>query len=175
MQLQGIAMVDRTWQVGMGQRMAEQSAGLVVLVMVGHGVVRETGGRVTMVVLTRVWVGDEVVVGGRGGMGWRRDVVGQASCEVRNSMPQPWYGQSASQGSMRLAVGMAAGQPQGLRNVDVKLQSENWHSLRQFRFCNVRVAVGQLEGVCCAVATDTARPRRTRNFILSGWEEAADE
>lgn len=87
--MQGIAIVDRTWQVGTGQRIPGQSAGLVVLVIVGQGVVRVTGGKVTMLVLTRV-CRDDVVVVGRG-MGWRRDVVGggHASCEMRNSIPQP--------------------------------------------------------------------------------------
>lgn len=54
-----------------------------------------------------------------------------------------------------------------MRSVEVKMQSENWHSLRQLQFWIVRVAVGQLEGVCCAVTRDRAvRLRAARSFIF---------
>jgi hypothetical protein len=86
-QLHGIASVERIWHVGIGHRMPGQSAGLVVLVMTGHGVlVVRTGGNVTMLVMTGV------VVGGRGvgvGVGVGRRVVGHATVVVRNSMPHP--------------------------------------------------------------------------------------
>lgn len=56
MQLHGMSRVDRTWQVGIGQRMPGQSAGLVVFVMTGQGVLVDvrTGGSVMMVVEMRV-------------------------------------------------------------------------------------------------------------------------
>ena len=167
-QLQGITSDDRTWQVGTGQRIVGQSAGLVVLVMVGHGVV--AGGRTTTLVMTRVW---DVVVGLTvvvvvGGICLRvLLVVGQATVLVRNSMPHPWYGHDASQGTASVAVGIFAGQPHGLRSVVVKLQSVKGHSLRHPRFWMVRVAVGQDS----AWARQTpARPERTaataRSFMV---------
>lgn len=90
-QLHGITKLDRTWHVGTGHLIAGQSAGLVVLVIVGHGVVLVTGGSVTTLVMTRVCVVLVDVEVGRGTMVVRRvlDVVGHASCEVRNSMPHP--------------------------------------------------------------------------------------
>ena len=131
----GIVSDVRTWHVGTGHRRAAQSAGLVVRVMVGHGVVVVVGGSTTTEVMTRVCCVDvevlAVVVGGI----WRRVlVVGQGMLLVRNSMPQPWYGHAASQGTARVAVGTAAGQPQELRSVVVKLQSVKGHVTPQARF-----------------------------------------
>lgn len=65
----GTFNVDRTWHVGTGQRIGEQSAGLVVLVTVGHGVVvgRDgllvvLGGRVMILQLMVVCVYDVLVL-----------------------------------------------------------------------------------------------------------------
>lgn len=157
-------MVEVVRQVGTGQRMAEQPAGLVVRVTVGHGVevlLDVRGGRVTMLVTTPVGVVDVDV---RRVVGGQRRVellvgVGHAACVDRNSMSHPMYGHGASHGAMSVAVGMAAGQPQGLRSVVVKLQSEKAHSLRHARFCIVTVAVGQDCGGHWASAR-LARPTR---------------
>lgn len=166
--------------------MAEQPAGLVVRVTVGQGmgvvvVVVRMGGSVTTLVTTPVAVGVVLVVVvllvvvDRRVVGRQRRVddevvVGAAhvSWAVRNSMSQPWYGHAASQGAISVAVGMAVGQPHGLRIVVVKLQSVKGHSLPHPRFWIVFVAVGQM--------TDSwahARPARLRragraSFIVTG-------
>lgn len=131
MQPQGTASVDRTWHVGTGHRSGEQSPGLVVCVTVGHGVVECVGrGSVTMLVMTPVGVDDDDVVVVRRLVGVEVvgcqchgeevvvvvGMVGQGSGSVRKSMLQPWYGQSASQGAMSVAVARG-GQPQGLMMV----------------------------------------------------------
>lgn len=171
LQPHGTAMVVRTWQVGTGQRRAAQSAGLVVRVMVGHGVLVVAGGSTTTLVMTRVCcvvVGRTVVVV-VGGICRRVLLVVLAHVRdvVRNSIPQPWYGHEASQGTASVAVGIEAGQPQGLRSVVVKLQSVKGHSTPHARFWTVRVAVGQ----DCAWATQTpTRPARrvpaARSFMV---------
>lgn len=128
---QGTLIVVRAIQFGTGQRRTGQSPGVVVLITVGHGteVVVRMGGRVVTPMLILVWVLVEdvvllvvVLIGGRR----VRDelvVVGHANALVRKLMSHPPYGQSASQGAMRVAVGIVAGQPQGFLIVVTKLQS----------------------------------------------------
>lgn len=55
-------------------------------------------------------------------------VVGQASLLVRKTTSHPSYGQAAPQGASSVAVGMAAGQPQGLATVVTsrQLPSQAW-------------------------------------------------
>lgn len=163
-QLHGITSDERTWHVGIGQRIGGQSAGLVVRVMTGHGVLLDgrTGGRVTTLVTTRVCV---VVLVGRGvgvGVGCRLLVV-QASLLVRNSIAHPWYGQAASHGATRVAVGTDTGQLHGFRIVCVRLQSVRGHSLRHDLLCTVRVAVGQL---CAATRPTRARSTEVMNSFM---------
>ena len=87
--------VDLAMQVGTGQRMTGQSAGLVVFVTTGHGVDVRTGGSVVTPMLILVWVLVLVLVGvvvvRVGGRRVREvdEVVGHARALVRNSMPQP--------------------------------------------------------------------------------------
>jgi hypothetical protein len=90
-------MVSCTRHVGTGQRIAEQSAGLVVRVTLGHGVLVLVvlGGSVTTLVTTPVCLVVVLVVL----VAQRRvddvdevdgGVVGQGSAAVRKSMEQPW-------------------------------------------------------------------------------------
>ena len=125
-----------------------------------------------MMVMTPVAVGVEVVVRREEvvvGRGQRRvdevGVIGQGRGNVWNSMSHPWYGHSASHGAMSVAVGRVE-QPQGLRIVVWRLQSENGHVLPQPRFWIVRVAVGQTRELCPRARL--ARPRRagTTSFIV---------
>lgn len=92
-QPQGMFKVVRAMQLGTGQRMTGQSAGLVVLVTVGHGVEVRTGGRVVTPMLILVWVlvDDVVLVVRIGGRRVRDEllVVGHGSALVRKSMLQP--------------------------------------------------------------------------------------
>lgn len=107
----------------------------IVFVLVGLG-----GGEVVVVVVeVRVCHG-----------GQRREevleevvVAGHVKALVLNSMLHPPYRQSASQGAIKVAVGIDAGHPHGLRTVLTKAQSVNWHVLPHPRFCIVRVTVGQ--------------------------------
>jgi hypothetical protein len=94
--------------------------------------------------------------------------VGQARLLVRKTMSQPWYGQSAAQGAIRVAVGMAAGQLHGWRMVEKKAQSERGHRLLHSRFWMVRVAVGQATGAWAAARlTRLARPKMAVvNFMV---------
>lgn len=86
--------VDLAMQVGTGQRMAGQSAGLVVFVTTGHGVDVRTGGSVVTPTLILVWVVLVLVLVGVVVVRVRRvrvvdEVVGHARALVRNSIPQP--------------------------------------------------------------------------------------
>jgi len=83
--------VDLAMQFGTGQRRVGQSAGLVVLVITGHGVDVRTGGRVVTPMLILVWVLVGVVVVRIGGRRVREvdEVVGHARALVRKSIPQP--------------------------------------------------------------------------------------
>jgi hypothetical protein len=93
----GTAIVDSTRQVGTGHRIASQSAGLVVRVTLGQGVVVLVCmvvrvGKVTTLVMTPVGV---VAVVRRvvGVVEVRRRVVvvvGHDCAPVRNSMAHPW-------------------------------------------------------------------------------------
>jgi hypothetical protein len=92
-------MLVSTRHVGTGHRSVGQSAGRVVRVTVGHGVVMMErvvvlGGSVTMLVTMPVGVVDVDVVVGLGGQ--RRvvvvldGVVGQGKGEVWKAMSHPW-------------------------------------------------------------------------------------
>jgi hypothetical protein len=128
LQPHGIAKFSWNVQPGTGQRRTGQSPGLVVLVIVGHGVVVGLGGRVVtpvlmvgrvvVVVLVGVVVVVCLVVGRR--VIRLDDVVDDphGSCAVRNWTPQPLYGQSAWQGAISVAVGTDDGQPHGLLMVE---------------------------------------------------------
>ncbi len=171
-------MVDDRRHVGTGQRIAGQSAGLVVRVTLGQGMLVNVvlGGSVMTLVTTPVGVvvvevvrriveevvhrRVEVVVGVDGG------VVGQGRNPVRKSMSHPWYGQSASQGAMSVAVGSVAGQPHGFWMVVWNVQSDIAHALWQLRFWIVRVAVGQ---TACTSACPRARPTRPRRAAKAGF------
>lgn len=68
---------------------------------------------------------------------------------------------------MRVAVGISAGQPQGLRRVVTKLQSSYSHSFRHPRFCMVLVAVGQTSGLGHWATTRLTSPRTMANFMAT--------
>lgn len=174
-----------TRHVGTGHRIAGQSAGLVVRVTLGHGteaVLVVLGGSVTTLVTTPVGVVLVLVVVRRTVVDdvdvvrvQRRVVdvvvdgmVGHGRGAVRNSMPQPWYGHSASHGAMSVAVGRAEGQLHGFWIVVWNVQSEKAHVLLQPLFWMVRVAVGHARASGAWARTRLARPRRAESasFIL---------
>jgi hypothetical protein len=137
---QGMARFSWNVQFGTGHRITAQSAGEVVRVTVGHGVVVGRGGSVVMlmtkvgelvvellveVVLAGVVVEvvlrvcvlrrvDEVVV--------VELVITHGRFWLRNSTPQPLYGQAALHGARSVAVGTDAGQPHGLSIVEINMQ-----------------------------------------------------
>jgi hypothetical protein len=151
--------------------MAGHPSGLVVRVIFGHGVLLVRGGSVTMLVMMPVGVVVVDVVVGRGGhLRVLVLVAAQGRALVRNSISHPWYGHSASQGAMSVAVGTVDGHPHGLRIVLRKAQSLSGHSLRHPRFWIVRVAVGHDAGGSCASARLTRLSRAaTTAFMLFGF------
>jgi hypothetical protein len=184
-----------TMHVGTGQRMAAQLAGIVVLVVVGHGtgvvvvVVVLCGGSVVtpmltvglLVVVVVVVVDDDDVVG----WWWREKVVlvvlvvlgvvGHGKASVWTCMAQPPYGQSASHGEMRVAVGSVAGQPHGFTAVVTKLQLVYSHVFCAQRGLSIcRVTVGHSTSLdddhwqtaVSASASASASPFAAESFMV---------
>lgn len=94
-------------------------------------------------------------------------VVGQGSLEVRNTMSHPLYGQSASQGASRDAVGIAVGQLHGLWMVETSLQSPVSQTLEHAGLMSCLVTVGQaVVSRLSATARPTSTAATARSFIL---------
>ncbi|TLD22120.1 hypothetical protein PspLS_08073 [Pyricularia sp. CBS 133598] len=144
---------SRSWvwvtQLGTGQRMMGQSAGWVLSVMVGQGVM--TGGSCVMLMVTMglddvVEVDLEVLAV----VGCQRRVVVVVVVVRRVDVLlvlvgwHGWFrGQSAWQGATSVAVGTDDGQPQGFCTVVTSEQSALQRRVVQVLASSVRVTVGQ--------------------------------